>query len=219
MHKSGRLSIIIKVRYFGHARGFLMLIYYDSKQDITPELIGNDICEMIDEKELFNRHIVILCIGSDRSTGDCLGPLIGYKLSKRLLNCSCVSVFGTLHSPVHAINLAKTVNTIYETFDNPYIIAIDASLGKRDHIGFVTLSKGGIRPGLGVKKELPEVGDLSITGIVNISGNTDNFLLQTTRLSTIMTLADAIADGVASAFGDCFAFRPFTYQASYHRAL
>lgn len=196
-----------------------MLLYYDSRQDITPELIGNDISEMINAKKLCNRRIVILCIGSDRSTGDCLGPLIGYKLCERLVNHSYISVYGTLHCPVHAINLTKTVRTIYETFNDPYIIAIDASLGKRDHIGFVTLSPGGLRPGLGVKKELPEVGDISITGIVNISGNTDNFLLQTTRLSTIMTLADAIADGITSAFSDSFAFRRITYQASYRQAL
>lgn len=196
-----------------------MLIYYDSRENITPELIGNDISEMINLKKLYERRIVILCIGSDRSTGDCLGPLIGYKLSERLLEHSCISVFGTLNSPVHAINLSGTVRTIYETFDDPYIIAIDASLGRRDHIGFVTLSTGGIRPGLGVKKELPEVGDISITGIVNTSGNTDNFLLQTTRLSTIMTLADAITNGIASAFSDSFDFGRITYQASYRHAL
>ena len=27
-----------------------------------------------------NRDIIFLCIGTDRSTGDSLGPLIGYKL-------------------------------------------------------------------------------------------------------------------------------------------
>ena len=32
-----------------------------------------------------NRDIIFLCIGTDRSTGDSLGPLIGYKL-KSIIN-------------------------------------------------------------------------------------------------------------------------------------
>ena len=44
-----------------------------------------------------------------------------------------------------------------KTFDNPFIIAIDASLGKEDHIGMMTLGSGPLKPGLGVKKKLPEV--------------------------------------------------------------
>ncbi|MEE0057969.1 MAG: DUF1256 domain-containing protein [[Bacteroides] pectinophilus] len=49
------------------------------------------------------------------------------------------------------------------------------------------------------KKKLPEVGDIHITGIVNLSGGVDTVILQTTRLATIMTLADAIASGLSKA--------------------
>ncbi|MGN0408352.1 MAG: spore protease YyaC [Bacteroides sp.] len=195
-----------------------MLIYYDSKKDMTPLLMGHDIAKMLNAQNLHNRRIVILCIGSDRSTGDCLGPLIGYKLSGPLKHHPYLSVFGTLQAPVHAVNLVSTVNSIYESLGDPYIIAIDASLGKHDHIGFVTLGTGGLRPGLGVKKELPEVGDIHITGIVNVSGNADTRLLQTTRLSTIMTLADVITDGLIYTFNDMYSYQDITYQASYRRA-
>ena len=73
---------------------------------------------------------------------------------------------------------------------------MDASLGTKNHIGYVTVGTGPLRPGLGVNKQLPDVGDLHITGIVNVSGSNDPMLLQTTRLSTVMNLADAIADGL-----------------------
>ena len=79
-----------------------------------------------------------------------------------------------------------------KTFDNPFIIAIDASLGKEDHIGMMTLGSGPLKPGLGVKKKLPEVGDLHITGIVKSSHDMESSTLQTTRLSIIFQIADAI---------------------------
>ena len=43
---------------------------------------------------------------------------------------------------------------------------------------------------------MPPVGDLSITGVVNISGNLEFIVLQNTRLFTVMSLADCIADGI-----------------------
>ena len=75
--------------------------------------------------------------------------------------------------------------------------AVDASLGRRDHVGLITLGAGPLRPGLGVKKKLPEVGNVHITGIVNESSNESHSTLQTTRLCVIMQIADVIT----SAFG------------------
>lgn len=132
---------------------------------------------------------VILCIGTDRATGDCLGPLVGEQLLDYDNN---FKVFGCLSAPVHALNLHKTIQTIYSTIDNPYVIAIDASLGDTSHIGYITVSNCPIAPGKGVNKKLPAIGDISITGIVNVSGQSAN-LLQTTRLYTVMQLANCIA--------------------------
>lgn len=141
-----------------------------------------------------NREIVFLCIGSDRSTGDSLGPIIGYKLKK--LSLKNITVYGCLKSPVHAINLNETIELIYKNHLNPVIVAIDASLGSSEHIGSITLSLKPLKPGLGVKKSLPEIGDVSITGIVNLSGILDNMLLNSTRLCLVVNLADAITTGI-----------------------
>ncbi|WP_312492801.1 spore protease YyaC, partial [Anaerosporobacter sp.] len=73
---------------------------------------------------------------------------------------------------------------------------IDASLGNSNHVGFITLGEGPLKPGAGVSKDLPAVGDLFITGIVNFSGLLDNMLLQTTRLNIVMKLADCICLGI-----------------------
>lgn len=167
-----------------------MLYYFDSKNPLSAVKMGKLLNTIACEKILPHQEIIILCIGSDRSTGDSLGPLIGHKLKKYI--SSDIYVFGDLNQPVHAANLSYCIKTIYKTFDNPFIIAIDASLGKDAHIGFMTLGTGPLKPGLGVKKRLPEVGDIHITGIVNSSRNMEFSTLQTTRLSIIFQIADAI---------------------------
>jgi len=139
-------------------------------------------------------HLIFLCIGSDRATGDSLGPLIGYKLEQQTHRN--YSVYGTLEDPVHAKNLTTVLERIHCRHKNPYIIAIDASLGKQAHVGYYTLGMGSLKPGAGVGKELVAVGDLFITGIVNLSGLVDKMLLQTTRLHTVMSLADRIHIGI-----------------------
>ena len=55
-------------------------------------------------------EIVFLCIGSDRVTGDCLGPYIGHLLTPH--ETGHIFVYGTLSSPVHALNLEKISSLI-----------------------------------------------------------------------------------------------------------
>ena len=152
--------------------------------------MGKMLCDIVSKNILPNQEIIILCIGSDRSTGDSLGPLIGHQFRDYI--SPGMYLIGDLNQPVHAANLNYCLKTISKTFDNPYIIAIDASLGKEDHVGYMTLATGPLKPGLGVKKKLPEVGDIHITGIVNSSRDMAFSTLQTTRLSIIFQIADAI---------------------------
>lgn len=136
---------------------------------------------------------VLLCIGTDRSTGDCLGPLVGHKLKDMKLDN--VHIFGSLDEPVHAKNLDKYVDKL-KLFPNPFIIAIDACLGKMERVGFISIREGPLFPGAGVNKSLPSVGNISITGIVNISGFMEVMVLQNTRLSLVMNLANVISGGI-----------------------
>ncbi|MDR5658894.1 spore protease YyaC [Serpentinicella sp. ANB-PHB4] len=140
--------------------------------------------------------IIFLCIGSDRSTGDSLGPLIGYKLEKHLSQYTHIKILGTLDRPVHAKNLEETIQHIYSSYNNPFVIAIDACLGKMDRVGCVTVNHGPLKPGTGVNKELPSVGDIHITGIVNIGGYMQYMVLQSTRLNLVMKMADTISDAI-----------------------
>jgi len=137
------------------------------------------------------RPAVILCIGTDRSTGDALGPLIGTHLSR--LNLPQLNVYGTLDEPVHATNLQENIQSIQQSFVNPFIIAIDACLGRIDSIGCITLSDGPLKPGAGVHKQLPEVGEAHITGIVNVGGFMEYMVLQNTRLNLVWRMSENIS--------------------------
>lgn len=138
--------------------------------------------------------LVVLCIGTDRSTGDSLGPLVGYKLKPLIRNR--IPLYGTLDSPVHAKNISHVITEIHKNHLNPFIIAVDASLGDLKNIGKVVVDKNPLKPGSAMNKDLPLVGNVSITGIVNISSPMDFVMLQNTRLYTVMTLADAITQGI-----------------------
>ena len=177
-----------------HAKKEENIYYFQAQDKLSAYHLSTKLCELINEKCGPRTTLVVLCIGTDRVTGDSLGPLIGYKLSRKFL--PLYTIYGTLDTPVHALNLAETVEKIKKKHPDNCIIAIDASLGSRDHLGFVTLKNGSIQPGAGVRKTLTTVGDISITGIVNACGVLDHVALQTTRLSTVMNLADCISLGL-----------------------
>ena len=144
------------------------------------------------------KEIILLCIGTDRSTGDALGPLTGTRF--RSLH-SHPHIFGTLDDPVHAANLPATLTRIHAQYPSPYIVAIDACLGKLENIGCVTVGKGALKPGAAVNKDLPPVGDMYVTGIVNVGGFMEHLVLQSTRLHLVMSMADIIAYGLAYSLG------------------
>ncbi len=172
------------------------IYYYDTVADFEMEkFAGRLLLLMMEElKEKRKTEIVFLCIGTDRSTGDSLGPLIGYKLKER--GVKNARVMGTLDHPVHAMNLEACMERLAEKFPNALVVAVDASVGNVEHVGFVTLGRGPLKPGLGVKKELDAVGDIFITGIVGSSRSGDPLMLQSIRLSIVMRLADCISRSI-----------------------
>ncbi|MGE7650529.1 spore protease YyaC [Peribacillus frigoritolerans] len=135
--------------------------------------------------------LLFFCIGSDRSTGDSLGPLVGTQLSLKGYN-----VLGTLKSPVHAMNLDENINLARNIYSNHFIIAVDACLGGIKSVGEVHVHAGPLKPGLGVGKDLSPIGDVAIRGIVNVSGGMDYLTLQNTRLSVVMDMAAEIVEGI-----------------------
>lgn len=138
--------------------------------------------------------MTVVCVGTDRSTGDSLGPLVGTMLSWGRFSGT---VMGNLEYPVHAENLNHAASRVSN--ENGLVLGVDACLGTRDEVGAIMVKRGPLRPGLGVKKRLSPVGDVYVAGVVNIGGFMEYMVLQNTRLSLVMRMAQTIASGILKA--------------------
>ncbi len=138
--------------------------------------------------------VVFLCIGTDRCTGDSLGPFVGTYLTR----LGYKNVVGTIDEPAHAINLTEKLAQLPI---GKKVIAIDATLGKLADVGSMSVYKGSIKPGGGVKRtDLPYVGDYCVTGVVNVGGCREMDVLHTTRLSGVMKMAQEITSSLVKVF-------------------
>lgn len=148
------------------------------------ENLAQDLQSAINSVQKPYNKIIFFCIGTDRCTGDSYGPLVGHMLEQKL-NSPDIKVCGTLHNPVHANNLEEKLNAV--DAKNNLVIAIDAALGYEEEIKEIKIKKC-VRPGKGVGKNLPYVGDIGIIAIVN---SNSEFLdsINLTRLSTVYDLA------------------------------
>lgn len=140
---------------------------------------------------------VILCIGSDLSVGDSLGPVTGTKLKQALSGLNCY-VYGTLAKPITAHEVKYMNDFLRLTHPESPIIAIDAAVGNAGDIGLIKVARRGLRPGSGANKRLAKVGDVSIMGIIAEQSVFNYSLFSATRLNVIYKMSEIIADGVTS---------------------
>ena len=140
---------------------------------------------------------IIVCIGTDKCIGDCLGPLVGTMLKDSSFH---LPVYGTLSSPIHALNIDQHLNTIKSTHPISNVLGIDACLGNSCDIGEIRIRDHAIHPGKGVGKSLPDVGNASIIGIVDSSEESELFFSRSIRLSLIMDMAKVISKSLISAY-------------------
>lgn len=172
-------------------------IHIDDK--LATHALSLSILEHLYPATMTGKELTIVCIGTDRSTGDALGPLVGSRLAQIVPHD--VKLMGTLEQPVHAANLHDVVLELQndDEHKNRFTIAVDACLGRSESVGYVSVKPGPLHPGTGVNKSLPPVGDFHIMGVVNVGGFMEYFVLQNTRLSLVMRMATMIADGLALA--------------------
>lgn len=146
---------------------------------------------------------IFLCVGSDKITGDSFGPLVGNNLEKLFKNFyNNIRVIGTLENPVSGLNLQEELKKVYNKYENPCIIAVDAALSKKEDIGRIIVTDSKMRFGKGTNKTIVEVGDISIKGIVAIDHKIPKYNfneLQRTSLNIVMKLADITSEGIYNA--------------------
>lgn len=136
---------------------------------------------------------MFICIGSDLVLGDSLGPLVGTLLKKRSI---IAYVYGTLNLPITAkeVDYAKTY--LKQMHPSSVAVAIDAAVGTDDDVGLIKVVSRGLKPGLGVDKNLGLIGDVSVIGVVAAKSVKNYNLYNLTRLNLIYKMAEKIADGI-----------------------
>lgn len=142
----------------------------------------------------------ILCIGSDLAIGDSLGPIVGTLLRQRMNNSNCY-IYGTLRSPITAKEVKYVGDFLRNTHPRSKIIAIDAAVGEESEIGLIKVNDTALRPGSGANKRLGRVGDISVLGILAKKTNFSFTQLNLTRLNTVYTMANTVAEALYSLFG------------------
>ncbi|KXZ39051.1 putative sporulation protein YyaC [Alkalithermobacter thermoalcaliphilus JW-YL-7 = DSM 7308] len=144
-------------------------------------------------KEIINNKTVIVCIGTDRCIGDSLGPIVGTMLKNSDYK---YPVYGTLESPIHALNIYEALSEIKKKHPDGLFLALDACLGDKENIGTIQIRKGPILPGKGVGKTLPQTGDFSIVAIVDQIDEDIKFTFNNIRLNFIVEMSEIIATSI-----------------------
>lgn len=148
-------------------------------------------------KKYIDDKTIIICIGTDRCIGDCLGPLVGSYLKDSNIP---LKVFGTIDSPIHALNIDEKFNSIKSRYPDYNIMGIDACLGDEYNIGEIQVRDYPIHPGKGVGKDLPKIGKVSIIGIVDSCNKTELFTNRNIRLNLIIKISKVITKSILHAY-------------------
>lgn len=160
--------------------------YFNAKEKYVQWKLNNALLDMVHNADKNYDSISVVCIGTDRSTGDSFGPLTGHMLSR--LSLIDFNLYGTLEKPVHALSLPDVMNEI--DTDKSLVIAVDAGMGDVDMIGSIGIGAEPVKPGSGLGKTLPSVGDISITGIVAMGGFAPFLMLQNAPLGMVYCMAE-----------------------------
>ncbi len=148
-------------------------------------------------KDYINKDTIIVCIGTDRCIGDSLGPIVGSMLEYKGFP---LPIYGTIKEPIHALNINKRIDEIKKLHPGKNIIGIDACLGDKKSIGQIQARNYSVHPGVGVGKSLPDVGEVSIIGVIDSNDNKEIFNSKNIRLDFVMKMATVITQSLLEAY-------------------
>lgn len=139
-------------------------------------------------------RVAFLCIGTDCSTGDSFGPLVGTLLKQ----AGWRHVVGTLEHPCDADRYEALKSSIP---DGCLTIAVDACLGKKEEEPAYVVGDGPLFPGHALGKRLTPAGHYSIAGIVGPSSVKPYWTIQHASLREVLGMAGALAGAIQKAWG------------------
>ncbi len=154
---------------------------------------SNSIAQALNNCNNQSKTPIFICIGSDLVLGDSLGPLVGTFLRQKHVSSY---VYGTLNFPITAKEIEHAKIHLKLMHPNSVLIAVDAAIGAPEDVGLIRVVNKGLKPGLGVDKNLGSIGDISIIGIVASKSLQNYNLYNSTRLNLIYKMAETISNGI-----------------------
>lgn len=140
-------------------------------------------------KATAGKNVLFLCVGTSALAGDALGPLVGSRLQEL-----GYPVLGTLNLEANAANLTEIVPKI-TTSKEILVVAIDAVVG-HNLIGTISFIKGSLKPGQGVGKSLPVIGNYYISGLTAAADGNIYTNLKRADFLYVVEMADFIVGAI-----------------------
>lgn len=135
-------------------------------------------------------EIIIVCVGSNKISGDSLGAFVGTFLKKS----GVPNVYGTLNKTVTPKNLIPTILEINKKHNNPFIIGVSSDLSiYEDDLECIILKDAALETELLGKLKF---GNMSIKGILNTTDYECIPKMQKVDLNLVYKIAKVISKGI-----------------------
>lgn len=137
---------------------------------------------------------VFLCIGASGVVSDSLGPKVGSILNES--QTRPLVVYGDGGGNVNAVNVSLAEKFVRAMHPDKKIVVVDAAVGDSTEVGCVVVKQGGVCPGAATDKKLPQVGDVSVLGVVSMRGAENFYRSHADRVSLVDKMAQTIAEAI-----------------------
>ena len=163
--------------------------------NINNAYAAKGICKAVEQMTENYSDICLIFVGTDANIGDSLAPLAASIISVKNGN---IFTYGNLNCTITANEVPFMCEFVKNAHPTSFCLVIDAAVGKKEDVGVIKVQNRGIKPGLGVNKDLPMMGNGSIIGIISEKSEKNGGNLAITRLSYVYKMAKVIAEGLQS---------------------
>lgn len=165
---------------------YLAKVHYKDRDSL--EKLTKVLKSIIEKEE--PKESIYICIGTSRLIFDSLGPIVGEIIKN---SDEKLKIYGLINDNIHAENFYKKIKKIKSIHKDSNIIVIDACSSNTYSIGSILIKEGSVKPGAGVGKNIEEVGNYSILGVIGLYTGKFDKCLYNTELSFIKDLAEVIS--------------------------
>lgn len=147
-------------------------------------------------------HIVILCIGTNKIIGDCVGPMVGQKLEtklKREKSDNKIVIYGNMKETLNFKNAKHVIENVFQIYEKPFVITVDSALGTEKMLEKIVVNEGLIQIGKSLGRSICYYSHINIKGVVGINNNNLNSNVETLKKvkpELVIDLASTVTDGI-----------------------